>query len=245
MVKRKGDPKKHCPKRQHMDTSHTLIYKGFKFIEVEESVGVAILQMLDQWNAKASEIIPGDEIAWNGNMETKPTHSEQCHGLFVKKGSINQGKLIAFMKGELVISPKDCSKRPASTSYDIQPVSKCVYTAFDGVKTTVHELDCYVRGTGTREPFNGQLCNHTCFEEHQNCRFLNLTPVEISMTTGEIVHTLSLPLIGVETIKEIHEGSECLVNYGKLMLSDEAAEGFIPCKCESCASGTNGKFILV
>ena len=238
MVKRKGEPKKHCSKRQH---THALIYKGAKFIEIEESVGGFILQMLDQWNAKASELIPDE--AWNESMETKPTHTEQCHGLFVKKGSISKDKVIAFMKGELIVSPKGCSRRPPSTGYDVQSVSGCTYTAFDGVSTTVHELDCYVRGTGAREPFNGQLCNHTCLEQHQNCQYIDMDPVEISMTEGGVVHTLTLPLVGVQTIKDIHEGSECLVNYGKLMLSDEAAEGFLPCMCASCV-GT-GKFILV
>ena len=238
MVKRKGDPQKHCPKRQHTSKA---IYKGLKFIEVEESVGVFMLKMLFQWNAKASEMIPNDETAWNESMETKPTHSEQCHGLFVKKGSVSKDKVIAFMKGELIISPKGCSVRPLPTGYDVQPVSGCTYTVFDGVSTTVHELDCYVRGTGARESFNGQLCNHTCL--HQNCQFIDMDPVEVSMTEDGVVHTLTLPLVGVETIKDIHKGSECLVNYGMLMLSDEAAIGFIPCMCASCVG--SGKFILV
>ena len=248
MVKRKGSPKKHSPKKPRTDPPpYTLIYKGVKFIDIGSDVGVFILNMLGLWNAKASEMMPGNESTWNESMEVKPTHSEECFGLFVKKGNIKNGKLIALMKGEIIISPKGGKKCLPPTHYDIQPIENCTYTISDADgNTTVHEFDCYVRGTGIQEPFNGQLCNHTCLEEHQTCRFINMEPVEISLTEGGVIHTLSLPLVGIESIKDITEGSECLVNYGEFMLSDKEAEGFVPCQCASCVSDPGkGKFIMI
>jgi hypothetical protein len=248
MVKRKGSPKKHSGKIPRTDPPyHTMIYKGAKFIDIDAGIGMRILQMIGLWNAKASELMPGDEEAWNDSMEIKPTHSDKCFGLFVKKGSLENGKLIAFMKGEIIISPKDSKKGLPPTHYDIQPVENCTYTTSDADgKTTVHEFDSYVRGTGIQEPFNGQLCNHTCLPEHQTCRYINMEPVEVTLTESGVIHTLRLPFVGVESIKDLHEGSECLVNYGEFMLSDKEVDGFIPCQCASCVSDSgNGKFVMI
>ena len=248
MVKRKGSPKKLSTKKSRTEPPpYSLIYKGAKFIEIGADVGVCILNLLGLWNAKASEMMPGDEATWNQSMEAKPTHSEECFGLFVKSGRVEKGKLIAFMKGEIVISPKGIKKRPPPTHYDIQPNESCTYTTSDADgNTTVHEFDCYVRGIGTQEPFNGQLCNHTCLEEHQNCIYVKTEPVVVSQIECGVTHTLRLPLVGVKTTIEIQEGSECLVNYGEFMLSNREAEGFIRCQCISCVTDAeNGKFIMI
>ena len=244
MVKRKGSPKKHSPKKQRIDPLS--IYKGVKFIDIGADIGIHILNLLGLWNAKASELTPGDENTWNERMDTKPTHSEECYGLFVKQDTESRN-LIAFMRGDMIVSPKECTRRPPSTNYDVQPIDHCTYTVTDAQgNTTVHELDCYIRGTGIREPFNGQLCNHTCLEVNQNCRFINMEPVEVSLTEGEVIHSLRLPLVGVETIKDIQAGSECLLNYGEFMLSNEEKEGFMPCLCASCVDDTaNARFIMV
>jgi len=247
MVKRKGSPKKHSPKKPRTDPPpYTLVYKGVKFIDIGAEIGIHILNMLGLWNTKASEMMPGSETAWNESMEIKSTHSDECFGLFVKKGSVNNGKLIAFMKGEIIISPKGSNKGLPPTHYDIQPTENCIYTVSDANgDSTVHEFDCYVRGTGIQEPFNGQICNHTCRKEDQNCSYVPLESIEVNLTEGGITHTLRLPLMGVETIKDIQEGSECLTHYGKLMLSDKEAEGFIPCQCSLCASNPgNAKYIM-
>ena len=203
-----------------------------------------ILHMIGLWNAKASARMPGDEEAWNESMVINPTHSDDCFGLFVKKGSLENGKLNAFMQGEIIISPKDSKKALAPTHCDIQPIENCSYTTSDANgNITVHEFDSYVRGTGIQEPFNWQLCNHTCIHEHQTCRFINMEPVEVTLTESGVVHTLRLPLVGVESIKDLHEGSECLVHYGEFMLSEKEADGFVPCQCASCVSG-NGMFVM-
>jgi hypothetical protein len=159
---------------------------------------------------------------------------------------VKSEELIGFMKGEVVLSPKGSNKGLPPTNYDIQPSGNCIFTESDtDGNTAVHEFDCYVRGTGIREPFNGQLCNHTCLEEHQNCRFVNVAPLDVSLVEGGVTHTLRLPLVGVQTIKDIHAGSECLVHYGELMLSDKESDGFIACQCLSCAKDRdNGKFVM-
>ena len=248
MVKRKGSPKKFSPKKPRTDSPpYTLIYKGVKFIDIGADIGIHILKMFGLWNAKASEMMPGSETTWNERMEIKPTHSEECFGLFVKKGNIENGKLLAFMKGEIIISPKGSNKGLSPTHYDIQPTEKCTYIVSNADEnSTVHEFDCYVRGTGIQEPFNGQLCNHTCSKEDQNCSFVPLESVEVDLTECGVTHTLRLPLMGVETIKDIQEGSECLVHYGEFMLSDKEAEGFIPCQCSSCASDPdNTNYVMI
>jgi hypothetical protein len=199
------------------------------------------------WNAKAFERISENESSWNEKMAIKPTHSEECFGLFLKRGEIKSGRIIAFMKGDIVISPKGSNMSIPPTHYDIQPTDPCTYTATqaDG-QAVVHEFDCYIRGTGLREPFNGQLCNHTCLLENQNCSYIHLDPVEVSLTADGATHTLKLPLIGIVTINDIKESSECLVNYGEFMLSDKEKEGYIPCKCASCVKDSvKGRFIMI
>jgi hypothetical protein len=253
MVKRKSIPTKHIPKKPRADLpQHATIYKGVKFIDIPTQIGVYIVSMMEIWNEEAFKRIKCDgtewnETEWNETMEIKPTHSSECFGLFVKHGGIESGSIIAFMKGDIVIMPKDCKKKPPSTHYDIQPGSHCTYTttnADDG--TVVHEFDCYVMGTGIQEPFNGQLCNHTCLTANQTCEFVSMEPVEVSMSEDGITHTLILPVVGVRTTQDIEEGTECLVNYGESMLADKQMDGFIPCKCASClADAEHARFIML
>ena len=219
MVKQKSTPVKRVE-------VHTLIYKQARFIDIPAQIGTHILSMMSIWNSKAF-------VAGLWDMEIKPTYSSDCFGLFVKQGIIPAGRVFAFMKGDIVIMPLDCQKRPPATHYDVQPISHCVYTDDTGV----HEFGCYIMGTGVQEPFNGQLCNHTCV--NQNCELVNLEPVEVRLSNGI---TLSLPLIGMRSLVDILEGEECLTNYGD-MLSDIPLDGFVPCLCAACAGA--GKFIMI
>lgn len=219
MVKQKSTPVKRVE-------SHTLIYKQARFIDIPEQIGTRILSMMSMWNSKAF-------VADRWDMEIKATYSPDCFGLFVKHGMIPAGSVFAYMKGDIVIMPLDCQKRPPATHYDVQPISHCVYAD----ETGAHELGCYIMGTGVQEPFNGQLCNHTCVD--QNCELVNLEPVEVRLSDGI---SLSLPLIGMRSLVDILEGEECLTNYGD-MLSDTPLDGFVPCLCAACAG--SGKFIMV
>lgn len=214
MVKQKSKPVKRAE-------AHTLIYKQAKFIDIPAHIGASILSMMDTWNSKA--FVP--ERPWD--MEIRATFSPDCFGLFVKHGVLPAGRVFAFMKGDIVIMPLDCQKRPPATHYDVQSVSHCVYTDDTGV----HEFACYIMGTGVREPFNGQLCNHTCV--NPNCELVNLVVA---------LPALSLPLIGVRSLVDIPEGGECLTNYGG-MLSDVPLDGFVPCLCAACDGA--GKFLMV
>ena len=251
MVKRKNPPVKLAEKKQRIDPPpHSLVYKGMKFIDIPTQIGVHILNMLGLWNVETSKRIPTDESEWSETMEMKETFSAECFGLFVKQGRVVRGTTIAFMKGELVILPTDSRKRLPPTNYDIQPLTKCTYTATKANgDTEVHEFDCYIKGADIREPFNGQLCNHTCLDEHQNCEFVDMEPVEVSFSEDGVTHALVLPLVGVRATKDIDEGLECLVNYGEFMLSDKQLEGFIPCMCVSCAANAasgaeSGTFVM-
>ena len=244
MVKRKNSPRKHSPKKARTGPYLNLC-KGFKFTEdIEPSIGVHILNLLGLWNYKAAERIPGDETVWNETMEIKPTHSKQCFGLFAKS-AVPAKKIIALMKGEMILSLKGSKKTAPATCYDIQPMHHCTYTCTrpDGT-TTVHELDCYIKGTGDHEAFNGQLCNHTCSKADQNCMYVGMEPVKVSLReTDRAIHTLCLPVIGIQTIKDVPKDYECLVDYGEHMFSDREMEGFIPCLCTACVQKP-GRFIM-
>ncbi len=152
MVKRKGSPKKHSVKKPSTEApqtrtetpqtrtetlqtrtetpQHSHIYKGVKFIDIDADVRIHILNMLGLWNAKASELIPEDEKSnWGNRMEFK---SNECGlGLFVKSGSVKDKELIAFMKGDLILSPKGSRKALPPTCYDIQPTGDCRFTISD------------------------------------------------------------------------------------------------------------------
>lgn len=246
MVKRKNPPVKLAEKKQRIDPpQHCLIYKGMKFVDIPPEIGMHMLSMLSPWNLEASKRIPADESEWGEAMGMKETFSAECFGLFVKQGRVISGKTIAFMKGEIVILPSDSKIRPPPTNYDIQPLAQCTYTATQANgDTEVHVFDCYIKGTDIREPFNGQLCNHTCLDENQNCEFIEMESVEVSFSEDGVTHTLLLPLVGVRATKDIDEGSECLVDYGEFMLSDTQRDGFIPCMCASCAANANGTFVM-
>ena len=186
--------------------------------------------MLGLWNAEASKIVK--QIDWEPTMKIKQT--DLGNGLFVDHGSIPVNTVFAAMMGDIVISPVGSTASLPATNYDVQPDYGCVYN-------TVCEYACYIRGTSKTDAYNGQMCNHSCF--HPNAAFVDLGPVVVTKTRGQVTHSLSLPLIGVKALERIEEGSECLVNYGKHCISEHAREGFIPCRCSSCVAG-RGKFIM-
>jgi hypothetical protein len=240
MVKSKSNPIKHeaASKKQRIDPpGHSIVYKIAKFIDIPAQIGVQIIKMLGAWNLEAFKRISIDASTWSETMEIKKVTYADFFGLFVKQGNVVSGVTIALMKGDIIILPTDCRKAAPETQYDIQPITKCTYTKTNpSGETEVHEFDCYIRGTGERELFNGQLCNHTCLKENQNCEYVDMEPVDVSLTEDGTTHSLKLPLVGVRTTKDIKEDSECLVHYGMYMLSDKKQEGFmISCQCKSCA----------
>jgi hypothetical protein len=190
--------------------------------------------MLGLWNAEASKIVK--QIDWEPTMKIKQT--DLGNALFVDHGSIPANTVFAALMGDIVISPVGSTASLPATNYDVQLDYGCVYkTGTD----TVCEYACYIRGTSKTDAYNGQMCNHSCLDP--NAAFVDLGPVVVTKTRGQVTHSLSLPLIGVKALERIEEGSECLVNYGDHCISEHAREGFIPCRCSSCVAG-RGRFIM-
>ncbi len=75
--------------------AYKLIYKQVKFIEILQKIGTLILEMMGAWNAELEQA-----------MKIKP-RSTKCFGLFVKERFAGDS-YIAFMKRDLLLSPKDC-----------------------------------------------------------------------------------------------------------------------------------------
>ena len=206
-----------------------------------------MIPLLDDCNSKAFQAQDLLEN-WEQHMEFKPTYTPDCFGTFLKEGApeLKQGQLFAFMEGDIVIMPKGSNMGMAQeTSYDLQLTKPCTYTVTNpGGAPVTQEFDCYVRGSGVREPYNGMLCNHTC--EDQNCQYIPLEPVEATKVLDDgTTHTLCLPYVGIQTIQTVQAGQELLVDYGGYMLSSTAQDGFIPCQCSTCARAGdgNGRFI--
>ncbi len=179
--------------------------------------------LLGAWNAEAAKMVCN--INWDATMQIRATDSTGF-GLFVGHGSIAEGTVFAALMGDVALS------RLAPTNYDIQPSHGGVYTR--GADS--QSFECYIRGTGQHEAFNGQLCNHTC--AGPNAAFVNLGPV----VAGDVAHSLSLPLVGVRALERIAEGSEVVVYYGDQSVSDVPREGFVACRCASCAGA--GKYVM-
>ena len=218
---------------------------SIRFIDVDPKTGTGMLPLLDAWNEKAWQV---EGLLEDWDLAFKPTFAPDCYGTFLKEGAneIVRGTVTGFMKGDIVIMPKDSNKgMPNETSYDFKLAQTCFYTVtIPGGQPITREFDCYIHGSGVREPYNGQLCNHAC--AGQNCQYIPLEPVEVTKVLDDGTrHTLCLPYIGVQTIQNIQEGQELLVDYGEYMLSDKTRAGFIPCKCSACARAGdgNGRFI--
>ena len=218
-------------------TSSVAVYCGHSGFEAPEAQVLDAL--LPAWNKKAGRFV--DEAAATrakfGIHIGRAQMVQKGLGIFNGNAArIPRNKVFGVYCGGLVKDDNDDNATTTSSSYNQNMRAWMTSPSLTGGGGTPKVVECYVDGNpallrekkGIKDEFGSRI-NHAC---RPNC-----VSVTTKLRVDKDMMSLSMFVVQYKTHREIHEGEELTIDYGRDYVVNKAEKGrrYTPCRCSATA----------